>query len=144
MKKTALLLHSILLIGSQLLAQEQIQKPALSPSKHYASLSLLSKKGTNSQLDSVKFPLKEFMRLPYLKLRASYLTDLPSSFTISPPPANSSEQTKSEITFLLKLQQTRTSADTLRYLMLADVTMILLVSIRLIPTMIEISVVYSM
>jgi len=58
-------------------------------------------------LDSLRFPLKDFRRSAYLKLRTVYLQVPTSFFKIKPFPANSSNQTKAEIAFLVELQAKR-------------------------------------
>ena len=70
---------------------------------HYERLAALSTSGDNVALDSLRFPLKDFRRSAYLKLRTVYLQVPTSFFKIKPFPANSSNQTKAEIAFLLEL-----------------------------------------
>jgi acid phosphatase (class A) len=70
-------------------------------------LAALPISGDNVALDSLRFPIKDFRRSAYLKLRTVYL-DVPTSFfKIKPFPANSSNQTKAEIAFLIDLQTKR-------------------------------------
>lgn len=121
MKRISVIINLILVAICQLTAQVPTPKKPTNIVGHYAQLALLNKKGTDINLDAQKFPLSNFRRLPYLKLRTNYLSDLPSSFKYPAPPANSSEQTKAEIKYLLKLQEERTTVDTIRYLALADI-----------------------
>ncbi len=91
--------------NSQDLSKEFI---SISPIEdHYERLAALSASGDNVALDSLRFPLKDFRRSAYLKLRTVYLQVPISFFKIKPFPANSSNQTKAEIAFLLELQAKR-------------------------------------
>lgn len=75
---------------------------------HYQQFAQLSGAAQNPEIDAIKFPLSDFRRMSYLKLKTVYL-DIPvSEFKISNFPANSSDQTKAEIAFLLELQSQRT------------------------------------
>ncbi len=121
MRKFNLLLCVTLLVIGQVLAQAVKPKKLATITGHYAALAKLPKSDVDSERDTIKFPLVEFRRLPYLKLRTNYLADLPTSLNYPKPPANSSEQTKAELTYLLELQKNRTTADTSRYMMLANV-----------------------
>ena len=80
--------------------------------KEYADIAKLSpvKRAERANLDSISFPIEKMNKAFYraLKLRAVYL-DLPlDSFRLPDFPANSSEQTKAELNFLLELQDKRT------------------------------------
>jgi acid phosphatase (class A) len=121
MKKVLSATILLVFVVFQASAQTLKAKKALPASKQYASLGKLSKTGTNETLDKQQFPLSEFRRMPYLKLATNYITDAPASFNYPKPPANSSEQTKAELQYLLHLDSTRTTADTSLYLQLADV-----------------------
>lgn len=123
MRLKNLLTPSIIMLFFAFQTSAQILKPkkAMSASKHYANLGKKDKTGTNKALDTIQFPLSEFRRMPYLKLATNYIKDLPASFDYPDPPANSIEQTKAEIQFLLLLDSTRTTEDTILYLQLADV-----------------------
>jgi acid phosphatase (class A) len=121
MKKNIVIIAFVLLASCQLIAQIPTPKKPDAIAGHYAESAQKSRQGTDTNLDTQKFPLADFRRLPYLKLRTNYLSDSPSSFKYPAPPANSSEQTKEEIKYLLKLQEERTTADTILYLKLADI-----------------------
>jgi hypothetical protein len=60
--------------------------------KELSALSMSPKPGNT--LDAIHFPEKEFRRMAYLKLRTVYLNVSPEVFKVSPPPANSSLQTR--------------------------------------------------
>jgi acid phosphatase (class A) len=78
---------------------------------HYQRLASISNKGHNASIDTIKFPLNEFRRSAYLKLNTVYLQVPVSFFKIKNYPANSSDQTKAEIDFLLELQDKRTAEE---------------------------------
>jgi acid phosphatase (class A) len=63
-----------------------------------------------AKLDSISFPIEKMNKGFYraLKLRSVYLDVPVSEFTLPPFPANSSEQTRAELDYLLKLQKQRT------------------------------------
>jgi acid phosphatase (class A) len=85
------------------------QYKSLSPNEnHYERFAALPITGNDATLDNLRFPLSEFRRSAYLKLRNVYLTVPVSFFKIKKYPSNSSKQTKEEITFLLDLQSKRT------------------------------------
>ncbi|SIT84699.1 phosphatase PAP2 family protein [Pontibacter indicus] len=58
-------------------------------------------------LDDMTFPEADFRRSAYLKLRTVYVHVPFSKFKLKPFPANSSSETRAELNFLLRLQQTR-------------------------------------
>jgi acid phosphatase (class A) len=93
--------------SSQVLSREF---KSISPTEdHYERLAKLPTSGDNVALDSLRFPIEDFRRSAYLKLRTVYL-DVPTSFfKIQPFPANSSNQTKAEIAFLIDLQAKRSA-----------------------------------
>ena len=76
---------------------------------HIARLNALSQ-SSRADLDSITFPIEKMNKAFYraLKLRAVYI-DLPvDSFQLPNFPANSSEQTRAELDYLLDLQSKRT------------------------------------
>lgn len=81
---------------------------------HYKTISTKDAAAKGGELESVAFPAKDFRRGAYLKMRTVYLDVPVSYFKIKPYPANSSEQTKAELDFLLELQAKRTDADAAR------------------------------
>ncbi|MBW7468701.1 phosphatase PAP2 family protein [Pontibacter aydingkolensis] len=92
--------------------QKSIKYKSISPATdHYKIISIGNPIAKGGELESIVFPEKEFRRGAYLKMRTVYL-DMPvNTFKIKPYPANSSEQTRQELDFLLELQQKRTAAD---------------------------------
>lgn len=60
-------------------------------------------------LDDITFPEADFTRGAYLKLRTVYVHVPVSKFKLQPFPANSSNETRAELDFLLYLQQNRTA-----------------------------------
>jgi acid phosphatase (class A) len=121
MKKILSATIVLVLLAAQASPQALKPKKASPASRHYARLGKLSKIGTDNALDTVRFPLREFHRMPYLKLATNYITDAPSSFNYPKPPANSSPQTKAELEYLWHLDSTRTAADSTLCLQLAEV-----------------------
>ncbi len=117
MKRFHVMVFTILMLLSTTLSsvfgqnsqQISINYKSLSPDyDHYAKLALLSNRGQDAQLDTIRFPIKDFRRMAYLKLRTVYLNLPVSYFKIRQFPANSSEQTQAELKFLLDLQAQRT------------------------------------
>jgi acid phosphatase (class A) len=105
MKRTTL---TILFIASILFAHAQ--RTAFAPARgHYKQLKQLSTKpeGENLEIDKQQFPFEAATAERRLSLKPYYLTDK-VEFNIPNPPANSSEQTRAELNYLLGLQQTRT------------------------------------
>jgi acid phosphatase (class A) len=98
-----------------------------SPGKvHYKELSLLDKKPNPNfaWMDTVPYPRKEVgtATMAVTMWRTAYLIDdVPELLGIEAPPANSSEQTRKELEFLLKLQGSRTDKEISRYKMLAGI-----------------------
>ena len=102
-------LTQLLFIGASSTVLAQINVSPLLPQGHYKELAAKSKYPVpGSALDTVHFPEKEFRRAAYLKLRTVYLNVPAEAFAVPPPPANSSEQTRAELDYLLAIQNTRT------------------------------------
>ena len=106
----------ILLIFKTCYSQKPVltnPKTALPPletaKNHYQALGILSKASSNSETDAIRFPNKKYKLLIRL-FQPAYLTrkQLKALTSEIQPPANSSEQTKAELDFLLNLQKTRT------------------------------------
>src|SRR5688572_7649523 len=76
---------------------------------HYKQLQSYSTKPSASDLeiDKQKFPYDAAVAERRLSLKPYYLSDK-TSFKIADPPANSSEQTRAEINYLMALQNNRT------------------------------------
>jgi acid phosphatase (class A) len=106
--------------------------PAQSPSVktlnairgHYKELAGISiaPAGPNEQIDKQKFLVNATAVERARNLKRHYLQDLSlESLPIAEPPANSSEQTRAELNYLLRLQQQRTTADIESSLVMASV-----------------------
>jgi acid phosphatase (class A) len=112
-------LHFILalLIGSTAVAYSQQKKliRPLTPARgYYKSLQIYSTKprSASEETDKQKFPYDAVSAEKRLSLKPYYLENVtPDDFKIPDPPANSSEQTRAELNYLLALQQQRTSLD---------------------------------
>ena len=107
-------------------AQKSFLREAAPPEGHYKTLSELDNKSNASfsWMDSIKYPRKEVATstLAATMLRTVYLIeDVPELMEIETAPANSSDQTRKELEFLLELQKKRTEADIERYRKLAGI-----------------------
>jgi acid phosphatase (class A) len=117
--KTCILLlaiFSLTISNVTLLAQTSQQKSVtykvISPDfDHYEAMRSIDATAKGGELEEISFPAKDFRRGAYLKMRTIYLNLPIESFKVSPYPANSSEQTRAELDFLLELQAKRTSND---------------------------------
>lgn len=107
MKSITLIISMVLSIN--LIAQSNFKIRLLTPiSGHYKDLAKLNSKPIPDSTDRIQFPLEWLPTRHALKLKLSpqYLFLPPSVFKIPEFPANSSVQTKAEIAFLQKLQNT--------------------------------------
>jgi acid phosphatase (class A) len=69
-------------------------------------------KSNNEEIDKQKFPYDQASAEKRLSLKPYYLINAtPDDFEIAIPPANSSDQTRAELNYLLQLQQQRTKPD---------------------------------
>ncbi|MBA4055000.1 MAG: phosphatase [Marivirga sp.] len=109
-----LLLLTFVLLASASLSFSQKQK-TLTPSRgYYKDLAAFSAepKSPDEEIDKQKFPFDAASAERRLSLKPYYLTDVKlEDFKIPDPPANSSEQTRAELNYLLALQQQRTKLD---------------------------------
>ena len=111
-------LHLIFLLCLTILIEGKSQKQIireLSPAKgYYKSLQAFSPKpkSADDTTDLEKFPYDAASAEKRLSLKPYYLqgTTL-DDFSVPPPPANSSEQTRAELNYLLQLQQHRSQLD---------------------------------
>ena len=111
-------LHLIFLLCLTILIEGKSQKQIireLSPAKgYYKSLQAFSPKpkSADDPTDLEKFPYDAASAEKRLSLKPYYLqgTTL-DDFSVPPPPANSSEQTRAELNYLLQLQQHRSQLD---------------------------------
>lgn len=101
-------------------------RPLIPVSGHYKTLAAINGKPNASRaaLDTVRFPVQDASKGSFVstRLRGVYLpADVPSLLTIPAPPANSSDQTRAELDFMLDLQTKRTPAEVERYTKLAAI-----------------------
>ncbi|HEY3404999.1 MAG TPA: hypothetical protein VGK59_16535, partial [Ohtaekwangia sp.] len=111
-------LHLIMLLFATSLTYSYSQKQKfkdLTPAKgYYKSLQEFNvkPKSANEEIDKQKFPYDAASAGKRLSLKPYYLENVAiTDFNIPDPPANSSEQTRAELNYLLSLQQKRTSLD---------------------------------
>jgi acid phosphatase (class A) len=111
-------LHLIILLflasASISLAQKQKNRELTPVKGYYKSLQAFSAKpkSANEDADQHKFPYDAATAERRLALKPYYLTNVTlEDFKIPDPPANSSEQTRAELNYLLQLQQQRTQLD---------------------------------
>lgn len=110
--KYILKIFLLLTISVNIFAQKNA-RPLTPISGHYQELAKLSGKATPDSTDRKQFPLEGLSPKNALKLllKPIYLLQPVSEFKLPDFPANSSIQTKAEIEFLLKLQETARSED---------------------------------
>ncbi len=101
-------------------------RPLIPVSGHYKTLAAIDRKPHPSRatLDTLRFPMQEASKGSFVstRLRGVYLpADVPALLIIPEPPANSSEQTRAELDFMLDLQVKRTPAEVGRYTKLAAI-----------------------
>jgi len=95
-------------------------------SGHYKTLSAINGQANPARtgLDTILFLLRDASKGSFVstRLRGVYLpADVPSLLKIPAPPANSSEQTRAELDYMLDLQAKRTPAEVERYTKLAAI-----------------------
>ena len=107
-------------VGCSVLAYGQMTAPTgfsreLTPARgHYKTLALLSPQPgySGKDLDNVKFPFDKAKADEVLSQKPFYLRSVTlDDFQLPAPPANSSQQTRAELDYLLTLQQNRTAED---------------------------------
>ena len=121
MKKIAFLLIITLVACINLMGQKRELTPARG---HYKDLSVFSKKPKlhNESIDQQKFPFDAALAERRLSRKPIYLQNIKQEdFNLPEPPANSSEQTRAEINYLLRLQAQRTKLDVNTSLFMAKV-----------------------
>jgi acid phosphatase (class A) len=120
--KTRIAFILVISAGLHLTAQ---QKKELTPARgHYKELAAFSvnPKSANEESDKLKFPFDAAVAERRLSLKPYYLTNAKAEdFNIPNPPANSSEQTRAELNYLLGLQMQRTKLDTDASLIMANI-----------------------
>lgn len=117
-------------VGCSVIAYGQMAIPVrfsrdLTPARgHYKVLAAKSTRpGYASQsLDSIKFPFDKAMAAEVLSLKPVYLGTVSlDDLQLPAPPANSSEQTRAELDYLLALQNSRNPEDVRSSLYMSDV-----------------------
>ena len=105
----------VIIIFSSARTYCQKQKFELTPVKgYYKSLQSFSPKpaSANAEIDKQKFPFDPASAEKRLSIKPYYLDQVKlEDFQIPDPPANSSEQTRAELNYLLQVQQQRTKLD---------------------------------
>lgn len=124
--RTSILLFVSLLASASLVAQNaQKTTRELTPARgHYKQLAPLSKqpKSPSEAIDKQRFVTDPAAIERRMSLKPYYLQDVTvDDFTLPDPPANSSEQTRAEINYLLALQKYRTAEDVRASLYMANV-----------------------
>jgi acid phosphatase (class A) len=105
-------------------AQKKNQQPLTPARGHYQQLGAFSPApdSKNAELDQLKFPFDAAAAERRLSIKPYYLTNTkPEDLNLPNPPANSSEQTRAELNYLLGLQAQRTKLDTDASLIMADI-----------------------
>jgi acid phosphatase (class A) len=105
-------------------AQKKNQRDLTPARGHYSELSRFSPdpKSKNEDVDKLTFPFDQASADRRLSLKPIYLTNLKvDDFKIPNAPANSSEQTRAELNYLLGLQAQRTSMDVKSSLYMANI-----------------------
>ena len=125
MKNTPLFILSFLLSIVFVSYGQKSKNRELTPVRgHYKQLALVSPspKSSTETIDKQKFPFDQASADRRLSLKPVYLQNISvEDFKIPDAPANSSEQTRAEINYLLALQQRRNEEDVRASLYMADV-----------------------
>ncbi len=125
MKNHILFIVFLLTLSSVTSSAQKDKVRKLTPSRgHYKQLSAINPrpKSTNEEIDKQKFPTDRETIERRLSLKPTYLQNVGADdFKIPDVPANSSEQTRMEINYLLSLQKYRTAEDVRSSLYMADV-----------------------
>ncbi len=112
------LLQSVISVFAQ-------QKKELTPARgHYKQLGAYNPqpKSKKEEVDKLTFPYDEAIATKRLSLKPVYLiTTKAEDFQLPAPPANSSDQTRKELNYLLGLQAQRTDLDVHNSLFMANV-----------------------
>jgi acid phosphatase (class A) len=126
MKKIIFLVISLLIAGSVVYAQsEKKYQRQLTPARgHYKQLAGFNgkPKSANEEIDKQKFITDKETVDRRMSRTPVYLQDVSvNDFVIPDVPANSSEQTRAEINYLLALQNSRTAEEVRASLYMADI-----------------------
>jgi acid phosphatase (class A) len=105
----------IVLICPTFASGQKLKLKELTPSRgYYQSLKAFDPKpkSPNAEIDKQKYPYDPASAEKRLSLKPYYLENVTlNDFALPDPPANSSEQTRAELNYLLSLQEQRTQLD---------------------------------
>lgn len=125
MKKLASLFISVFILSSLSSVAQKNKTKELTPARgHYKQLNAFSAKpkSTHEEIDKQNFQTNKETIERRLSLKPVYLQNISiEDFRIPDAPANSSDQTRAEIDYLLALQKYRTKEDVRSSLYMADV-----------------------
>lgn len=125
MKKLASLFISVFILSSLSSVAQKNKTKELTPARgHYKQLKAFSAKpkSTHEEIDKQNFQTNKETIERRLSLKPVYLQNISvEDFRIPDAPANSSDQTRAEIDYLLALQKYRTKEDVRSSLYMADV-----------------------
>jgi acid phosphatase (class A) len=125
MKKLASLFISVFILSSLSSVAQKNKTKELTPTRgHYKQLKAFSAKpkSTHEEIDKQNFQTNKETIERRLSLKPVYLQNISvEDFRIPDAPANSSDQTRAEIDYLLALQKYRTKEDVRSSLYMADV-----------------------
>ena len=111
--KTLLFLSLFLSVGGRVLAQSprKVNRQELPVAAHYRQLAAMSRTAQSefAASDTVRFPAAKGSATSRaaLSLPTVFVHDFQRELRLPPPPANSSAQTRAELDYLLRIQQTR-------------------------------------
>lgn len=114
MKKLHLVIIAGLIYSTVVFAQKGKNRELTPARGYYKSLQAFDPRpaSANEEIDKQKFPYDPAVAEKRLSLKPYYLETVTlNDFKIPDPPANSSEQTRAELNYLLALQQQRTQLD---------------------------------
>jgi acid phosphatase (class A) len=124
MKKLHLIIAILALTSTVANAQKQKFKELTPARGYYNTLQSFNPKpkSLDEAIDKIKFPYDPASAEKRLSLKPYYLDDVTlNDFNLPNPPANSSEQTRAELNYLLTLQQQRSEVDVQSSLYMAGV-----------------------
>jgi acid phosphatase (class A) len=125
MKNALLFFILLLFLNSVATNAQKLKARELTPSRgHYKQLSIFNPKpnSSNEEIDKLKFQTNKETIERRTSLKPVYLENITvDDFQIPDAPANSSEQTRAEINYLLALQKYRTKEDMRSCLYMANV-----------------------
>ncbi len=124
MKNIVLIVLLLSIVGLAAAQNNPIQRELVPARGHYKQLAEFSPKpkSPNEEIDKKKFITDAETITRRMSLKPTYLTNVTvDDFKIPDVPANSSDQTKAEIEYLLALQKHRTKEDVRASLFYADV-----------------------